>query len=508
VSLQSLHNVYLPPFKAAAESGAASFMCAFNELNGVPASAHPYLYDQLFNAWGYKGLVVSDWGSIGEMVAHGYSRNRKMAAQQALRAGVTIDMESSCYSDFLKQLVDEGELPEAMLNNAVRKVLVQKFQLGLFDNPYKYCVPNKEASEMLTAEHRRAARDVARKSIILLKNDGILPQKMPARIALIGALGNAKRDLDGSWTVATTSDTAVTLLSALRQRYPASTVAYVQGCALTGSDTSGFAPALAAARQADLVLLAVGEQWGMSGEARSRGDIHLPGVQEALATKIYQANSNTVTLLMAGRPMIFTEISKQAPAILYAWWLGSEAGNALLDVICGDHNPSARVPMSFPKHLGQIPVFYNRKNSGRPPVDAAGNYSNRYIDIDHKPQYPFGYGLSYTSFRYHNVSATPHNDGITLSLTLTNTGTADGHELVQVYVRKLWGESTRPVKELKAVENVFLKHGEQRTLSLLIPRSRLRYYGQSGWEDGSGDYSIFLGRNADEVVFEGAVRVE
>jgi beta-glucosidase len=508
VSLQTLHNVYLPPFKAAAESGIASFMCAFNEINGVPASANTGLYHLLYNEWGYRGLVVSDWGSIGEMVVHGYSKDREMAAMQALNAGVTVDMESNCYADYLKKLVNEGKVSEAALNGEVRKVLVQKYRLGLFDNPFKYCTPEKEANELLTEANRSAAREVARKAIILLKNDGIVPARIPGKIALIGPLADAKRDMDGNWTVATATDVAVTLLEALKQRYPESEVVVAKGCAAEGMDKSGFREALEAARSADLVLLALGERWGMTGEARSRGDIHLPGVQEELATEIYKVNKNTVTLLMAGRPMIFTEISEKAPAIFYTWWLGSEAGNAMLDVITGSYNPSARVPMSFPKHVGQIPVYYNHKNSGRPPVDVAGNYSGRYIDIDHKPQYPFAYGLSYATFEYEDISVAVEKDSVFVKFVLTNTGKVDGSELVQIYTRKLWGESTRPVKELKAFKNVFLQKGEKRHIELSIPFSSLHYYGQNGWDNGQGDYRIFMGKNAEELFFDATFTVK
>ena len=502
ISLQTLHNVYLPPFRAAAESGIASFMCAFNEINGVPASGDKYLYDLLYNTWNYKGLVVSDWASIWEMVVHGYSKDREMAALQAIEAGVTIDMESNCYSGYLAKLVQEGKVSEQTLNNAVKKVLVQKYKLGLFDNPYKYCVPEKEKTDILTEENRESARDVARKSIVMLKNEAILPVKMPSKIAVIGPFADSKRDMDGNWTVASKEDVAVTLLEALKTRFPQSNIAYVKACSITGTDKSGFEDAVEAARKADLVFLTLGESWGMSGEARSRGDINLPGVQEELACKIYEANKKTVTLLMGGRPMIFSQISEKAPAILYTWWLGTEAGNAMLDVICGDYNPSARVPMSFPKHLGQIPVYYNRKNSGRPPVDAEGNYSSRYIDIDYKPQYPFGYGLSYTSFKYEDIQTSTELDGIKVSFTLSNSGTYAGSELVQIYVRKKWGESTRPIKELKACENVFLKKGEKRIMEIFIPYSRLEYYGQKGWESGKGDYKIFMGKNAEEIFYD------
>lgn len=502
ISIQTLHNVYLPPFKAAAESNIASFMCAFNEINGVPASANNYLYNILYNKWGYNGLVVSDWASIWEMVVHGYSKDRKMAAMQAINAGVTVDMESNCYSGYLKKLFEEGKVSETTLNNAVKKVLVQKYRLGLFDNPFRYCDAEKESKEILTEENKDVARDVARKSIILLKNEAILPVKMPQKIAVIGPLADSKRDMDGNWTVAADKDVAVTLLEALKKRYPKSDIYYVKGCSVKEEDKSGFEEAINTAAKADLVFLTLGEQWGMTGEARSRGDIHLPGVQEELACKIYEVNKNTVTLLMGGRPMIFNKISDKAPAILYTWWLGTEAGNAMLDVICGDYNPSARVPMSFPKHLGQLPVYYNRKNSGRPAVDTEGNYSGRYIDIDYKPQYPFAYGLSYTTFDYKNIKVAIEKDHISVKLQLTNTGGADGNELVQIYTHRIWGESSQPIKELKACDNVFLAKGETKQIELNIPFSRLEYFGQAGWVDWKGDYKIFLGRNAEKMIFD------
>jgi beta-glucosidase-like glycosyl hydrolase len=508
ISEQTLHNVYLPPFRAAAESRVASFMCSFNEINGVPSSANERLYRLLYGDWNYQGIVVSDWGSIGEMVVHGYSRNREMAALQAFNAGVTIDMESSCYSDFLGKWVKSGDIPEQALNEAVRKVLVQKYRLGLFDDPFRYCVPEKEAREILSDGHREAARDVARKSIILLKNESLLPVRMPEKIALIGPLANSKQDMDGNWAVAFETNVAVTLHEALRERYPNARITYVEGCSTEGSDRSGFEEACTAASQADLVILALGERFGMTGEARSKGDIHLPGVQEELACRVYDANPRTVTLLMAGRPIIFNEIAQKAPAILYTWWLGTEAGNAMLDVITGAYNPSARVPMSFPKHIGQIPVYYSRKNSGRPPVDAPDSYSGRYIDIDHKPQYPFAYGLSYTTFRYDDIRLHAGQDTVSVELTLSNTGDCDGKELVQVYFRKLWGESTRPVKELKAVQNIFLRRGETCRITLKIPHSRLQYYGQNGWESGAGDYTVFLGKNAEEIFFDANLEVK
>lgn len=501
VSMQTLHNFYLPPFRAAVEAGADSFMCSFNEINGVPASADKYLYDLLYGEWGFDGIVVSDWGSIREMVVHGYSRDRKQAAEQAINAGVTIDMESRCYTEYLEELVAEGAVSEATVDNAVRRVLMQKFRMGLFDEPFRYCDdPVRERREVLSEANLEVSRDMARKSIVLLRNEGgLLPlTAAPRTIAVVGPLADSKRDMDGNWVMSSLEPRAVTLLEALRERYPQAVIRCERGCGVTGDDRSGFTAAERAARGADLVVLALGETWNMSGEARSRGDISLPGVQEELAMRIYAANPRSVTLLMGGRPMIFEQIAAHAPAVLCCWWLGSEAGRAMTDVLTGDYNPSARLPMTFPSHLGQIPVYYNHKNSGRPANDGGG-YSGRYLDIDYKPRYPFGYGLSYTTFRYDDVRAETSGDGIRVRLRLTNTGSREGRELVQVYVRKLWGETTRPVRELKAFRQVALAPGESREVVLDIPRSELRYYGADGWQSGAGDYRVIVGRDAADT---------
>lgn len=498
VSLQTLHNLYLPPFKAAAEAGAGSFMCSFNEVNGVPASANKYLYGQLYGEWGFDGIVVSDWGSIREMVVHGYSRDRKQAAEQAINAGVTVDMESRCYPDFLEELVREGAVSENTVDQAVRRVLMRKFRMGLFDDPFRYCADSlREEREVLSERNLETSRDMARKSIVLLRNEnGLLPlTAAPRTIAVIGPLADSKRDMDGNWVMVSLKPRAVTLVEALRERYPQAEIRLERGCGVTGSDCSGFAAAEKAARGADLVVLALGETWEMSGEARSRGDISLPGVQEELAMRIYAVNPRSVTLLMAGRPMIFERIAHRAPAVLYCWWLGSEAGRAMTDVLAGDWNPSARLPMSFPSHPGQIPVYYNHKNTGRPANDSV-YYSGRYIDIDYKPRYPFGYGLSYTTFRYDDMRAEAVGDGIRVTLRLTNTGSREGSELVQVYVRKLWGETTRPVRELKAFRQIRLAPGESREVVMEIPRAELRYYGADSWQSGAGDYRVTVGRNA------------
>lgn len=503
ISDQTLQNLYLPPFKAAVQAGISSFMCSFNEINGVPSSANRKLYNILYNDWHFKGIVVSDWGSIGEMVTHGYSKDREQAAQQALSAGVDIDMESYCYIDYLKKLVQDKEISESLIDKAVEKILMQKLSLGLFDDPYRYCNAKREKEDILTPGNKAVALDMAHKSIVLLKNtNDLLPLKPVQRIAIIGPLGNSARDMDGNWVLQSNHSIAVTLLSAVRSRFPNATVEYVKGCNILGNDRSGFAAAIHAAKSADVVLLTLGESWDMTGEARSRGDLSLPGVQEELATDIYRANPHTVTLLMGGRPMIFNKIAKQAPAILYCWWLGTEAGNAMADVIWGTYDPSARLPMSFPKAMGQIPVFYNHKNSGRPPVETPGSYTGRYIDIDYKPRYVFGYGLSYTNFKYDDIHVFHDQDSIKVTLKLTNCGNYDGSELIQIYLHKKWGEVTSPVKELKGFQQVFLKKGASRLVTMNIPLSDLSYYGVSSWCTASGDYTLYVGKNSDDTIYQ------
>ena len=503
ISDQTLQNLYLPPFKAAVQAGISSFMCSFNEINGVPSSANRKLYNILYNDWHFKGIVVSDWGSIGEMVTHGYSKDREQAAQQALSAGVDIDMESYCYIDYLKKLVQDKKISESLIDHAVEKILMQKLSLGLFDDPYQYCNAKRETEDILTPKNKAVALDMAHKSIVLLKNtNDLLPLKPVQHIAIIGPLGNSARDMDGNWVLQSNHSIAVTLLSAVRSRFPNATVEYVKGCNILGNDRSGFAAAINAAKSADVVLLTLGESWDMTGEARSRGDLSLPGVQEELATDIYKVNPHTVTLLMGGRPMIFNKIAKQAPAILYCWWLGTEAGNAMADVIWGTYDPSARLPMTFPKAMGQIPVFYNHKNSGRPPVETPDSYTGRYIDIDYKPRYVFGYGLSYTNFKYDDVHVSYNKDSIKVALTLTNFGNYDGSELVQIYLHKKWGEVTSPVKELKGFQQVFLKKGESRLVTINIPLSDLSYYGVSSWRNASGDYTLYVGKNSDDTIYQ------
>ena len=508
ISDQTLYDIYLPPFKAAVKAGISSFMCSFNEINGVPASGNPKLYSILYNDWKFNGIVVSDWGSIAEMVTHGYSKDREMAAKQAITVGVDIDMQSFCYKNYFKSLVVNKELDEEFINKAVRKVLIQKFQLGLFDNPYRYCNDEREKNDMLTAENRQQSRSMAQKSIVLLKNtDRLLPLQAVRKICIVGPLGNSPRDMDGNWTIFGNS-VAVTLLNAVKNKFPEASVVFEKGCEIKGEDKKGFEAAVNAAKEADVVLLALGESWNMSGEARSRGSLSLPGVQEELALEIYKANPKTVTLLMGGRPLVFNKIVEKAPAILYCWWLGSEAGNAMVDVLWGKYNPSARLTMSFPKDVGQIPVFYNRKNSGRPATEKEGNYSGRYIDMDYKPQYHFGFGLSYTTFNYDKIEVQQQNQQIQVTMNITNTGDKDGTELVQVYTHRHWGEVTAPIKELKGFLQVFLKKGETKTISINIPYAELEYYGLSGWCKPTGDYDVMVGKNSNETYFNKTLTLE
>lgn len=501
ISDQTLNDIYLPPFKAAVKAGISSFMCSFNEINGVPSSGSEKLYSILYNDWKFKGIVVSDWGSIGEMYIHGYSKDREMAAKQAITVGVDIDMQSFCYTKSLKKLIENKQLDEEIVDRAVRKVLIQKLQSGLFDDPYKFCSEDREKNDLLTPENRELSRTMAQKSIVLLKNtDNLLPIKDVKKICIVGPLGNSARDMDGNWVVFGKS-VAVTLLDAVKKQFPNATVVFEKGCDIKGDDKAGFKTAIKVAKSADIVLLALGESWNMSGEARSRGSLSLPGVQEELALEIYKVNPKTVTLIMGGRPLIFNKIVEKAPAILYCWSLGSEAGNAMVDVLWGKYNPSARLPMTFLKDVGQIPLYYNHKNSGRPATDKEGSYASRYIDMDYKPQYPFGFGLSYTTFSYDKIVVNKDDNKIQVSMSITNSGARDGSELVQIYTHRRWGEVTAPVKELKGFSQVFLKKGEEKQITISIPYSDLEYYGVKGWCSPSGEYDLMVGRNSNDILF-------
>ncbi|WP_324671168.1 beta-glucosidase BglX [Hymenobacter sp. GOD-10R] len=509
MSERMLWEVYLPPFKAAADAGAATFMNSFNELNGIPATGNSYLQrDILKKQWNYQGFVVSDWGSIGEMIAHGYAKDNKEAALEAITAGSDMDMESRSYLPNLPGLVREGKVPEALLNDAVRRVLRKKFELGLFDDPYKFSDEKREKQVLADPQSRAIAREVARKSIVLLKNENnVLPLSKQAKtVAIIGPLGQSKTQHLGFWNVSTDSTQVVSLYEGLQNKLgKTAKLLYAKGCGITGDSQAGFADAIKTAQQADVVVMAVGEARDMSGEAKSRAEIYLPGQQEELIKAIVQTGKPVVVLLMAGRPLIFNWTADHAPAILYTWWLGSEAGNAIADVLVGDYNPAGKLPMSFPRSLGQIPIFYAAKSTGRPSAnDKDTNYRSAYLDMPNSPRFAFGYGLSYTTFEYSglkiNTKQLRKADKLTVSLTLTNKGKYAGEEVAQLYLRDVVASVTRPVKELKDFQKVMLKPGESKTLTFTLDQDKLAFYNPDmKWTTEPGEFRLMIGSASSDI---------
>ncbi|WP_226388695.1 beta-glucosidase BglX [Penaeicola halotolerans] len=501
-----LRETYLPPFKAALDEGVATFMTSFNEVDGIPASGSKYLLnDILRDEWKFNGFVVTDYTSINEMIAHGFSTDLKNAAEQAINAGVDMDMQGAAYYDHLKELVSESKVSEKTIDQAVRNVLRMKFKLGLFDDPYRYSNKEREQSQVFTKEHLESAREVARASQVLLKNDNVLPiSKDVKTIALIGPMGNNRRDLIGSWSAAGDWSKAVTLLEGIKEKLGSNTkIIQVNGSDVEGNDQSEFNRAIAAARNADVVILALGENYWMSGEAASRSNLDLPGVQKELAEAVLKVGKPTVTVLMNGRPLTIEWLDNSSDAILETWFAGTQAGHAIADVLFGDYNPSGKLTMSFPRNVGQIPIFYNNKNTGRPMTDE--KYTSKYLDVSNDPLYPFGFGLSYTSFEYNNLKLSADkiniNDSLKVIVDITNTGDLDGEEVVQLYIQDLVGSVTRPVKELKGFQKIALNSGETKSITFTITEQDLAFYTASmDFKAEAGEFKIFVGGNSRDVI--------
>ena len=521
IGTATLHNIILPPFKAAKDAGVRTFMNGFNELNGVPVTGSEYLLrDILKGKWGFDGFVISDWASIGEMMVHGFAKDSAMAAQKAVKAGVDMDMEAYVYVHSLAEVVRSGKVDEALIDDAVRRILTVKYELGLFDDPYKYCNEDREKAVIGSKENHEKVLDMAKKSIVLLKNqDNLLPLKKEGQtIALIGPLANDKNSPLGSWRIASDDNTAVSVKEGL-EAYKNNKILFEKGADLvTGdvtfineltfntTDKSGFDAAVAAAKKADVVVLVVGEHGFQSGEGRSRTDLDLPGVQQELIEKVYAANPNVVLVLNNGRPLAIEWASEHIPAIVEAWQLGTETGNAVAQVLYGDYNPSGKLPMSFPRKVGQTPVYYNHKSTGRP-ENPGGNmvFWSHYTDTENTPLYPFGYGLSYTTFEYSNFKLNKSeyaiDEPVTVSVDVTNTGDYDGKEVVQLYIHDLFANITRPVRELKGFELVPLKKGETKTVTFTLDHDTLGFYDQKGdFKVESGDFDVFVGGNSDATL--------
>ena len=522
VSNETLQNIILPPFKAAVAAGVRSFMNSFNQLNGIPATGNKYLQrDILKGAWDFQGFVVSDWGSIKELVTHGYSKDNIHAAEIAINAGSDMDMESNVYIKYLNDLVKNGKVNEATIDDAVRRVLKVKFELGLFENPYKYCDEAYEKATIGKPEFQEGVLDMAKKSIVLLKNEtNLLPlKKSGQKIALIGALANDKNSPLGNWRLAADDHSAVSVLEGL-QKYKGNQLTYAKGAdvivgetrfakevKVNTTDKTGFEEAIATAKNANVVIMVLGENGYQSGEGRSRTDIGLPGVQQELLEAVYAVNKNIVLVLNNGRPLAFPWAADHVPAIVEAWQLGTQSGNAIAEVLYGDYNPSGKLTMTFPRNVGQLPIYYNYKSTGRPMQEKDPDvvFWSHYIDEKNNPLYPFGYGLSYSKFEYSNIQldkiSFSENGNIKVSVDLKNNSEIIGKEVVQLYIRDLVGSFARPVKELKGFEMVELKPFESKTISFIINQKTIEFYtANSKWEAEPGDFKVFVGGNSEATL--------
>jgi beta-glucosidase len=517
MSERMLWEIYLPPFKAAADAGAATFMNSFNDLNGIPATGNKHLQrDILKGKWNFKGFVVSDWGSVGEMINHGFVKDNYEAAHAAITAGSDMDMESRSYINNLSKLVREDKVKMQLIDDAVRRILRKKFELGLFDDPFKFCNKEREQQQWNSSQNLGASKMIAEKSIVLLKNlNQLLPlNKQTKTIALIGPFIKAVRDNIGFWAYSWPDDSVriVTQWQGIQNKVGSNAkLLYAKGCEISDSSQAGFAEAVEVARQADVVIMSIGEASDWSGEAKSRSNIHLPGVQEDLVKAIYATGKPVVVMVNAGRPLIFNWIADNVQAILYTWWLGTRAGDAIADVLFGDYNPSAKLPMSFPRAEGQIPIYYNYFSTGRPATsDSDRFYRSAYIDLSIYPKFPFGYGLSYTTFKYSDIelSSATITPGQTIKATVmvTNSGNYDGEETVQLYIQDLVGSVVRPVKELKGFQKLFLRKGETKPVSFTIGINDLKFYTQPPpnstdlkWVAEPGDFKIYIGGNSRDA---------
>jgi beta-glucosidase len=507
ISPVSLHEYYLPPYKACIDAGVGSVMTSFNEINGIPStSSHWLLTDLLRKAWGFNGFVVTDWTAINELVNHGVAADPESAAELALNAGVDLDMEGSSFLNHLPGLLKNKRVSIETIDEAVRHILYAKIQLGLFDDPYRFCNKQREQSEIMTKGSLDFARKLVSESCVLLKNDNhTLPIPPTVKIlAVIGPLADARKEMLGNWSAAGEWEKCVTLVDGIRNNCGGSVrVVYEKGCNINDTDITGFEPAVTLAHEADYVILALGESGDMTGEASSRSDIDLPGVQNQLAEAVIKAGKPTAVVLFNGRPLAISRLHEIAPAILETWFGGTQAGNGITDVLLGTVNPSGKITMSFPRNTGQIPVFYNAKNTGRPydPDHPDEKFVSRYLDCPNSPLYPFGFGLSYTRFSYSGIKAVVRENSVTVSSDVTNTGDRDGEEIVQLYIQDIVGSITRPVKELKGFKKLLIRKGETVNVSFTLTTDDLSFYHpdlKKYWEPG--EFNAFVGGSSAEVI--------
>ncbi|MCY7311441.1 MAG: beta-glucosidase BglX [Chitinophagaceae bacterium] len=526
MSRVKMYNEYLPPYKAAIDAGVGSVMSSFNEIDGIPATGNKWLLsDLLRKQWGFKGFVVSDYTSVNEMTAHGMGDLQTVSAL-ALRAGLDMDMVGEGFLTTTKKSLQEKKVTVQEIDQACRRILEAKYKLGLFDNPYRYIDINKPAKEILTAQTRKEAREIAAHSFVLLKNyNQMLPLKKSGTIALIGPLANDQSNMLGTWAVSGDSKLSVPVMEGIKNVAGANVnVLYAKGANIsddsllakkvnvfgTRIDIDKRTPdemlneALALANKSDVVVAVVGEASEMSGEAASRTDITIPESQKKLIKALAKTGKPLVLVLMSGRPLAIPEENQLAASILQVWHAGTEAGNAIADVLFGNYNPSGKLSVSFPVNVGQVPIYYSQKNTGRPSSDDSPKFQSNYLDAPNAPLFPFGYGLSYTSFSYGDISlnntSMKMNENITASVTVTNTGKYDGEEVVQLYIRDLAGSITRPVKELKGFQKIKLKAGESKKVNFKIGVNDLKFYNSDlKFVAESGEFKLFIGGNSRDV---------
>lgn len=530
-----MFNDYFPPYKAAVDAGVGSAMASFNEIDGIPATGNKWLMtDVLRKQWGFKGFVVTDFTGIPEMTEHGMGDLQTVSAL-ALNAGVEMDMVGEGFLTTLKKSLDEKKVSIEQIDNAVRLILNAKYDLGLFQDPYKYCDVKRAKTEIFTNNHRAEARKIAAQSLVLLKNQNqLLPLKKSGTIAVIGPLAEAKENMAGTWSVATNMEKSISLVAGIKEVAGSATnVLYAKGSNLDydatfeekatmfgktlhrDNRTSAelLAEALKVANQSDVIVAALGESAEMSGESSSRTNLEIPQAQKDLLQELLKTGKPVVLVLFNGRPLVLNQENETVPAILDAWFAGSEAGTAIADVLFGDENPSGKLTATFPRSVGQLPIYYSQKNTGRPLGNKEGKFEkfkSNYIDLRNEPLFPFGFGLSYTTFEYSNLKISSDKmtvtDKVTVSVDVTNTGNFDGKEVVQLYIRDLVGSVTRPIKELKGFQKIALKKGEKQTVTFDISVEELKFYNSDlQFIAEPGAFQVFVGTNSDAdkmVTFE------
>jgi beta-glucosidase len=513
---RTLWETFLPPYEAAVKAGVAIVMSSFQDIGGTPSHANPWLFnDVLRDRWGFKGLVVSDWGGVGELINHHVAANKTDAAILALRAGIDVDMSDAVYADNMAAAVRAGRIPVALVDSAVRRILRLKYALGLFDDPYRFSDAARERRFTLAPEHVAAARTAAREGIVLLKNaNKTLPLRKGLRaIAVIGPLADDARSALGNWGADGRPEETVSVLAGIRSALaPSARIISVRGAPVDTADSSGFAAARNAATEADAVVLVLGERQDMSAEASNRASIELPGNQRDLALAVIRAarqspggeSKPVVVVLMNGRPLAIPELATEAPAIIESWFLGSQHGTAVADVLFGDYNPGGKLPVTFPRATGQIPIYYNHRNTGRP-AEAGNHYTSKYLDIPWTPQFPFGFGLSYTTFAYSNLrvsaSSIRARDPLSVSVDVRNSGDRAGDEVVQLYIRDDVASVEEPVKSLKGFQRITLQPGETRTVTFKLgPEALSLYDSRMRRIVEPGSFTVFAGTNSDDVI--------